>query len=83
MPMSIPFERGQQFQSAVPDEDVLVQVINPDSLSRPGEVYIGTVSNVSGKLIRQRWAKKDRFHDSMTLAASGRRRRTGWVLVQS
>lgn len=83
MPMSIPIEPGQQFQSAVPEEDVLIQVIHLGGLHRPGEVFVGTVSNVNGKLLRQRWAKADRFHDSMTLGTSGHRRRTGWVLVQS
>lgn len=83
MPMSKPFEPGQRFHSAEPGEDILVQVINVGNLTRPGEVFIGTVSNVNGKLIRQRWAKTDRFHDSMTLPVSGRRRTSGWVLVQS
>lgn len=82
MPMNIPFERGQHFQSAVPGEDILVQVINPGGHGiRSGEVFIGTVRD-DGKLIRQRWAKKNRFHSSWTLPFSVSRRVTGWVLVR-
>lgn len=84
MPMTIPFERGQRFHSAEPgEENVIVQVIAVGGSHRPGEIFVGTERNTDGKLIRQRWAKTDRFHDRMTLPVSGRRRTTGWVLVQS
>ncbi|HKZ21185.1 MAG TPA: hypothetical protein VJQ57_13875 [Acidimicrobiia bacterium] len=80
MPMSIPFERGQQFRSAHPLEDALIQVISLGDHHRPGEVFVGTVSNVGGRLIRQRWVRKSSFHDS-AVNKYGEPRKSGWVLV--